>query len=879
MEKRNGVDIVIPVYNALEELKQCVDSILKYTDLKENRLILLDDQSSDPEVYPYLQSLNFPGVIVLQNEKNLGFSGTVNRGFCYSDRDVIALNSDTIVTNRWIEKITACAYSDPAIGMVSPYSNNATLCSIPEFCQDNTIPYGLTIDQYARIIEDSSLCEYPKISVVHGFCMYIKREVLDKVGLLDAQTFEKGYGEENDFCWRAEQFGYIAVLCDDTYIYHSGTTSFVSADKIKLMEAHSKTLQYRYPGQMRRNDEYVRDNPHQYLRDVVDIYARVHDGRKHILYVLHADFRNDGDNNIGGTQFHVRDMTEYFKCENDVFVLTRMGDYLRLTAYYQDDTQTFQFYVGQAEVFTPFHSRSIAKEFGMILEQFKIDLVHIHHTMNLSLDVFFEAKKRNIPLVATLHDHYLLCPTARLLEMDQHDCGGHGKDCKSCLYHLQGYGPHIDALTQWQNNCRKALACCDLIFAPSQTVRTNFVAQYPEISHLMQVIPHGIDHFEQTPENKWGNPSPQVVLHVEQALDKEYCIGGYAFVEGMESKSCDVHMWLEDVAGMRHQYKLPQQSRLDVANRYGMEYTYTGFEIHIPDSAFETGPLKMQLVIKQREQVFFSKIVSFKQYMHREKARPRIAFLGAICEAKGSKIARNLIQNDHESFDWYFIGQIGDPEIQNLRQPNVFKTGAYQRENISQILRQNKIDLVCILTICAETFCYTLSEALDAGIPVLTMDLGAQAERVKQSDAGWIVPPNANEKQILEVIQKIFSDPDALEKKKAELAGRKWMTIKQMCESYASVYPFAEQSTENMTAFDQHYFLNAYSSQKQNYANGTGNREMVAQIKNLTAELVAIKSCFSYRFMKRIGPHIPCRQLIKRIVRGINKVLSKIRKK
>lgn len=879
MEIRNGVDIVIPVYNALEELKACVDSILKHTDLKKNRLILVDDRSPDPSVYPYLRSLNDSGIVVLRNEENLGFSGTVNRGFAYSNRDVIALNSDTIVTKHWVEKIATCAYSDASIGMVSPYSNNATLCSIPVFCQDNAIPYGLSIDEYAQIIEDSSLRKYPKISVVHGFCMYIKREVLNQVGMLDAQTFEKGYGEENDFCWRAEQFGYIAVLCDDTYIYHSGTTSFVSTDKIKLMQDHSKILEERYPGQMRYNDEYVRDNVHQYLRDVVDIYARVHDGRKHILYVLHADFRNDSNNNIGGTQFHVKDLMNYFRRDNDVFVLSRMGDFLRLTAYYQDITQTFQFYIGKPEVFTPFHSRSIAKEFGLILERFGIDLVHVHHAMNLSLDVFFETKKRNIPLVATLHDHYFICPTARLLEMNKVDCDGEGADCKTCLHHLAGYAPHIDALEQWRQNCQKALICCDMLFAPSETVRTNFEARYPEIAHQIRVIPHGIDHFEQVVQMQWGTPSPDVVLNVEHALDMNYCIDGYAYVKGLDSRICDVVALIEDVAGTRHQYVLPHRNRLDVANRCGMEYTYSGFDVHIPDNAFESGLLKMQLVFSNGGQKYFSQIIPLKAYVRRKKTKPRIAFLGAICEEKGSKIAKKLILNDRNQFDWYFIGQIGDPDIKKLQQPNVFRIGEYQRENISQILSQNEIDLVCILTICAETFCYTLSEAFDAGIPVLTMELGAQAERVKQSHAGWTVPPQATTNQILEVIRKIFADTTTLESKKAELTRRNWLSIGEMCAQYESIYSTLEVQKAPLSAFNHTYYLNAYISEKQSYINGNGNRELVAQVQNLTAELVAIKSSFSYRLMKQIGPMIPCKGLIKRIMRLTKKGLSKFRKR
>ena len=90
--------------------------------------------------------------------------------------------------------------------------------------------------------------------------MYIKREVIEKVGLFDAETFKKGYGEENDFCSRAEIYGYQHVLCDNTLIYHEGTQSFQTAEKEQLMREHRDILDERYPKQMRENDMTASSN-------------------------------------------------------------------------------------------------------------------------------------------------------------------------------------------------------------------------------------------------------------------------------------------------------------------------------------------------------------------------------------------------------------------------------------------------------------------------------------------------------------------------------------------------------------------------------------------------------------------------------------------
>ena len=99
------VDIIIPVYNALEDLKLCVESIKNNTDLTIHNLILLNDKSTDTEVWPYMQSLQGENIRVFNNEKNLGFSGNINKGIGVSNNDVILLNSDTVVTKNWVEKI------------------------------------------------------------------------------------------------------------------------------------------------------------------------------------------------------------------------------------------------------------------------------------------------------------------------------------------------------------------------------------------------------------------------------------------------------------------------------------------------------------------------------------------------------------------------------------------------------------------------------------------------------------------------------------------------------------------------------------------------------------------------------------------------------
>ena len=127
MKRNKHVDIVIPIYNAYEDLQICVESLKKNTDLSVHRLILINDNSPDERIYPYLEEQKSDHILVFHNEKNQGFSANINLGMSQSsENDVLLLNSDTVVTKNWVENMLKCAYSSETIGTVTPLSNNAT---------------------------------------------------------------------------------------------------------------------------------------------------------------------------------------------------------------------------------------------------------------------------------------------------------------------------------------------------------------------------------------------------------------------------------------------------------------------------------------------------------------------------------------------------------------------------------------------------------------------------------------------------------------------------------------------------------------------------------------------------------------------------------
>lgn len=244
--QRSFVDVIVPIYNAPAMLASCLDALVDRLPLYA-RLHLIDDASSDPAVERLLTShvlASRCAVSVRRNPENLGFVGTVNAAMAACDGDVVLLNSDTVVTHGWLDRIVACAASDPRIATITPFSNNAEICSLPVFCQANPPP--LDPECYARAAVAAGPPTYPDLPTGVGFCMFLRRAALEVIGLFDAETFGRGYGEENDWCMRASAHGWRHVLCDDAYVVHAGGASFAGTGHRSGGEQLARLLA-RYP--------------------------------------------------------------------------------------------------------------------------------------------------------------------------------------------------------------------------------------------------------------------------------------------------------------------------------------------------------------------------------------------------------------------------------------------------------------------------------------------------------------------------------------------------------------------------------------------------------------------------------------------------------
>ncbi len=213
------VSIVILTCNQLEYTKLCVDSLKRYTS-HPYELIFVDNGSDDgtPE---YLKTI--AGAKVIENAENLGFPKACNQGIEVATGDyILLLNNDVILTDQWLERLVACANSDAKIGIVGPMTNNISGQQRDEHVQYSSIE---EMHHYAQLFHEKNRGNWLDCPRIVGFCMLVKREVVEKIGTLD-ERFGKGNFEDDDYCLRAHQAGYRTVIAGDAFIHHFGSVTF-----------------------------------------------------------------------------------------------------------------------------------------------------------------------------------------------------------------------------------------------------------------------------------------------------------------------------------------------------------------------------------------------------------------------------------------------------------------------------------------------------------------------------------------------------------------------------------------------------------------------------------------------------------------------------
>ena len=248
-----SVDIVVCVHNALEDVRRCLESVLSRTAL-DFRLIVVND-GSGPETTTWLRqsAAKHSAMELIETDGPLGYTRAANRGLGAGTAPyVVLLNSDTIVPRLWVEGLLQCLQTDERLGIVGPLSNAASWQSIPErFAEGggwevNDLPVGYNVDEYGELVHRMSEQAFPHVQFLNGFCLLMRREVIETIGYLDEDAFPQGYGEENDYCIRARETGFELAIADHCFVYHAKSRSFGTQARDRLAEAGREALRLKH---------------------------------------------------------------------------------------------------------------------------------------------------------------------------------------------------------------------------------------------------------------------------------------------------------------------------------------------------------------------------------------------------------------------------------------------------------------------------------------------------------------------------------------------------------------------------------------------------------------------------------------------------------
>jgi GT2 family glycosyltransferase/glycosyltransferase involved in cell wall biosynthesis len=472
LRRAAGVDVVIPVYRGFEPTMACIKSVLASLP-KDARCIVVEDASPEARLVEALTEQAQRGrIVLLRQPANRGFPGTSNVGIrAAADRDVILLNSDTLVPPGWIERLTEAAYSAPDIGSATPFSNDATIFSYPRENGPNPVPDQTATNQLDRLARRANLDAVTDVPSAHAFCVYLRRDCLMSVGLLREDLFAQGYGEENDFCIRARHLGWRHVAVPGVFVGHVGACSFGGA-KAQLLVRNLGVLNRLHPGYDALIAMFRQDDPLASARFAMDALRwRIGRSRRGaVVLVTHA--------RSGGVKRRVAERCQEIAASGlRPIVLTPATDAHGRTFCALSDGSSGTFPNLQ------FSSQEGNRELTAFLCDDKPTRVELHHFIGHDPSMLGLARALDVPYDVVVHDYAWVCPRITLVGPDKRYCGEPGGDaCEACYSDAGGSLEEDIRPAALRQRSRGVLLNAQRVVVPSADVARRLARYIPELA-------------------------------------------------------------------------------------------------------------------------------------------------------------------------------------------------------------------------------------------------------------------------------------------------------------------------------------------------------------------------------------------------------------
>ena len=457
-----GLDVVVPIYRGLAQTLACLDSVLATVPLG-TRVHVVDDASPEPELAEAMRALAAEGRIrLVRHAENLGFPAAANAGLrAAGRRDAVLLNSDTLVPPGWLERLRDAAYSAQDAGSVTPLSNDATLAS---YLDPGSPPPDLAgthaLDRLARRANGPLTAEVP---TGIGFCLYLRRDCLDQVGLFRELPFAQGYGEENDWCLRARALGWRHLVAAGVFVAHVGGQSFGAARE-QLLRRNLAVLNRLHPGYDALVAAHAEADPLAPARRRMDA-LRWRAGRRAASAIL---ITHEGG---GGVDRVVAQRSAALRAEGLRAIVLRPNRGRCL--------------VEDGEGHYPNLLYRLPQELPPLAALLRADRpahLELHHQLGHDPAVLDLAAALGVPWDAYIHDYAWFCPRISLMSYGRRYCGEpEVAGCEACVADL---GSHLEepiGVQELVARSTRALGDARQVLAPSADAAARIRRHFPTV--------------------------------------------------------------------------------------------------------------------------------------------------------------------------------------------------------------------------------------------------------------------------------------------------------------------------------------------------------------------------------------------------------------
>ncbi len=607
------VDVVIPAYRGRSQTLACLHSVLAAIP-RGTRVWVVEDASPEPDLVAALEALaRQKRIRLIRQPENLGFPATANAGLrACAPRDAVLLNSDTLVPPGWLDRLCAAAYSAPDIGTVTPLTNDGTVVSYPDIIGGNPVPdlaASVTTDKLAQRANADAVVDIP---TGVGFCLYLRRDCLDEVGLFREDCFAQGYGEENDLCLRARHLGWRSVAAPGVFVAHVGGQSFGPA-RTHLMRRNLVVLNRLHPGYDALVAAHIAADPLAPARRRIDAlrWAAGRSVAGAAILVTHGGG--------GGVDQVVKQRATALASAGLRSIVLRPGASKQGTCRVEADDATY-----------PNLTYAVPRELPEVARLLRADRprhMELHHLLGHDHAILGLARTLRLPMDLFVHDYAWFCQRIALVSTGRRYCGEPDTaGCEACVADLGSNLLEDIAVPALRARSLVDMASARQVIAPSADAATRIRRHFPNIAPLVR---------------PWEDDSaPAPLAPMPSGVTRRVCVVGAIGVE-------------------------------------------KGYEI----------------------------------------------LLACARDARARSLAIEFI----------VVGYTAD-DTRLMDAGPVFITGEYAEADAVALIQAQAADLAFLPSVWPETWCFALSRAWEAGLAAAAFDLGAQAERIRRTGRGWLLP-------------------------------------------------------------------------------------------------------------------------------------------